>query len=198
MTVYFAQTRIDPTKVKIGFSANVEARRVNMSVSVPGGVNIMATIEGGKETESYLHDKFSKYCVGGEWFSLEEELDDFIRDVRNGVKGLIPFVDEADYMGRSTAEYSADAMELSRQMAMAILDHEYRGIGDTIDAAMHRIETKHGLRSGIMRRLRYRGEKTDIWAGEYLHIKSLYEQLILSKQANVSEIRVAKREAARA
>jgi hypothetical protein len=29
MTVYFAQTRIDMTKVKIGFSSDVEARRVN-------------------------------------------------------------------------------------------------------------------------------------------------------------------------
>lgn len=195
MTVYFAQTRIDPTKVKIGFTTNLEARRVNMSVSVPGGVSIMASLDGGKETESFLHEKFSADCIGGEWFNLSDDLADFIRDIKNGKKGLIPFVDDAEYMSRSTAEYSSDALELARQMAVAILDHEYRGVGDTIDAAMHRVEVKHGLRRAVTHRLRYRGERKDIWAGEYLHIKALYEQIILAKQPrdNVTELRTSKK-----
>jgi hypothetical protein len=176
MTVYFAQTRIDPTKVKIGFTSNLEARRVNMSVSVPGGISIMATIHGGKETEQYLHDKFSSDNIGGEWFTLSDDLSGFIRDVQNGKQGLVPFVDDAEYMVRSTAEYSQDALEVARQMAVAILDREYRGVGDTLDAAMHRVEARHGIKRNLLKRLRYRGEKSDIWAGEYLHVKSVYEQ----------------------
>lgn len=182
MTVYFAQTRIDPTKVKIGFTADVEARRVNMSVSVPGGITIMATLDGGKETEDYLHGLFEKDRIGGEWFNLSDELSDFIRDVRNGKTGLIPFVDTAQYMLRDTAEYSRDAVEISSQMATAILNAEFKGVGDTIDAAMFRVQTKHGIKTDILKRLRYR-RKSDIWAGEYLHIKSVYEQRVLSRQS---------------
>ena len=144
----------------------------------------MAAIEGGKETEAYLHEMFSADNIGGEWFTLSENLSSFIRDIQNGKKGMIPFVDEAKYMSRSTADYSDDAIELARQMAVAVLNNEFRGIGDTIDAAMHRIELKHGLKRTVLKRLRYRGEKRDIWAGEYLHIKSLYEQLVLSKPAS--------------
>lgn len=194
MTVYFAQTRIDPTKVKIGFTSNVEARRANMSVSVPGGISIMATIEGGKETEQYLHEKFAAFNVGGEWFTLSDEVSDFIRDIQNGKIGLIPFVDEAEYMTRGTAEYSQDAIELARQMATAIIDSEYKGVGDTLDAAIHRVETKHGLKRGVLHRLRYRATKSDIWAGEYLHIKSVYEQRVLARKPDtITLLRTAMR-----
>ena len=175
MTVYFAQTRIDPTKVKIGFTSDVEARRVNMSVSVPGGVTMLATMDGGKETEAYLHEKFADDNVSGEWFELSEPVREFIRDLQNGKQGLIPFRDEAKYMTRETAEYASDAIELARQMAAEILNAEFKGIGDTIDAAMFRVQHKHGLSSNLLHRLRYRTKK-DIWAGEYLHLKAVYEQ----------------------
>jgi len=194
MTVYFAQTRIDVTKVKIGWTSNVEARRANMSVSVPGGISIMATIAGGKETEDYLHGLFEADRIGGEWFNLSEGLSSFIRDVQNGKTGLIPFVDTAEYMVRNTAEYSRDAVEIAGQMAAAVLNDEFKGVGDTIEAAAGRIQTKHGLSTMVFMRLRYR-KKNDIWAGEYLHIKAIYEQRLLSKKAegNVTEFVTAKR-----
>lgn len=183
MTVYFAQTRIDLTKVKIGWTTNLESRQATMSVSVPGGISIMATLDGGKETEEYLHGLFEKDRVGGEWFNLSEELRAFIRDVQNGKKGMVPFVDDAKYMVRSTSEYAADAVELASQMATAILNAEFKGVGDTIDATMFRIKTKHGIKEDVLRRLRYR-QKKDIWAGEYLHLKAVYEQRVLSRQAD--------------
>lgn len=179
MTVYFAQTRIDMTKVKIGFTSNLEARRVNMSVSVPGGITILAHLEGGKEAEDYLHDRFAAFNVGGEWFEFSEEIREFVRDVQNGKKGLIPFRDVAVYMARSTSEYAEDALELASQMSTAILNHEFKGVGDTIDAAIHRVERKHHISGQVLKRLRYR-KKKDIWAGEYLHLKAIYEQLMAS------------------
>lgn len=186
MTVYFAQTRIDPTKVKIGFTKDVEARRVNMSVSVPGGIHILATLPGGKEAEGYLHEKFESYNVGGEWFHFSDEIRDFVRDVQNGKQGLIPFRDQAAYMVRSTSEYAADALELASQMAEAILNHEFRGIGDTIDAAIFRVERRHHISGQVIKRLRYR-KKKDVWAGEYLHLKAIYEQ-IAARSASSSSV----------
>lgn len=50
MTVYFAQTRIDQTKVKIGWTSDIEARRINLSVSVPGGVTMIAQMKNATET----------------------------------------------------------------------------------------------------------------------------------------------------
>lgn len=181
MTVYFAQTRIDTTKVKIGFTSDLAARVKNLSVSVPGGVSILATMDGGKETEGYIHDRFMDYRLDGEWFEYAEPVRDFVKDVQNKKTGLIPFRDEARYMTRETAEYSRDAIEASRQMAEAILNKEHRGIGDTIDAAMFRVQQKHGVPSSLLHRLRYRDGK-DIRAGEYLHIKAVYEQMTALKK----------------
>lgn len=175
MTVYFAQTRIDATKVKIGFTSDLDARLSNLSVSVPGGVVILATLDGGKETEDFLHDKFAEHRIGGEWFEFAEPIRDFIRDLQNGKQGLIPFKDEASYMTRETAEYARDAVELAKQMADALLRAEFRGPGDTVDAAMFRVQQKTGLPSAMLHRLRYRTLR-DIPAGVYLHIKAVYEQ----------------------
>jgi hypothetical protein len=190
VTVYFAQTRIDNTKVKIGFTSDLETRRINMSVSVPGGVVILATLEGGKESEEYLHDKFAEYRFSGEWFEFSDPIREFVRDIQNGKVGLIPFIDTAKYMGRDTAEYARDAIEIARQMAVAILNDEFRGVGDTVDACMFRVQQKHGISSSVLHRLRYRSPK-DIWAGEFLHLKAIYEQRGIGRGSNVVPIQSA-------
>lgn len=176
MTIYFAQTRIDRTKVKIGYTTNLAARKANLSVSVPGGICFIATLNGDMETEQYLHDKFSSYCVGGEWFSLAGELEEFIRKVQNGESVALPLKDAGAVRRKQTSDYSGDAIELSRQMATAILNKEHRGIGDTVGATIHRVARKYGISSNILHRLRYRHEKADIWAGEFLHLKEIYEE----------------------
>lgn len=176
MTVYFAMTLIDQSKVKIGFTSDLESRRANMSVSVPGGVRILASMPGGIATEEYLHDKFAEFRFSGEWFEYCSEIKDFIERVQINSEGLVPFVDEAGGFHRKTSEYARDAVEIARQMAVAVLNDEFRGVGDTIDAAMFRVEQKHDISSKVFHRLRYRTLK-DIWAGEFLHIKSIYEQV---------------------
>ena len=190
MSVYFAQTKIDATKVKIGWSSNVEQRQTTLSVGVPGGVMILATMEGGKETEEYLHEKFADLRVSGEWFEFAEPIRQFIIDIKNGKQGLIPFRDEAAYMTRETAEYARDAVELAKQMADALLRAEFRGPGDTVDAAMFRVQQKTGLPSAMIHRLRYRALK-DIPAGTYLHIKAVYEQRIALADTKNSKVLVA-------
>lgn len=161
-----------------------------MSVSVPGGITIIATLRGGKETEDYLHEKFSQYRVGGEWFCFSEEIRQFVLDVQNNKPGLVPFVDEAKYMLRSKKEYGADAIEMAAQMADAILRKEYKGPGDTIEAAMFRLKRKHGIEENVFKRLRYR-QKTDIWAGEYLHLKAVYETEMLSASPKIVRMAAA-------
>jgi len=175
MTVYFAQARTDQTTVKIGFTSDIVRRKGNLSTSTPGGVAILATLPGNKETEEYLHEKFSDDRLGGEWFRFSDGIRDFVRDVQNGKQGLVPFRDTVVYMQRSTAEYASEAVESAQLMAKAIINAELRGLGDTAGAAMGRIQTRTGFRKSALFRLLYR-PVTDIRAGEYLHLKAIYEQ----------------------
>lgn len=180
MTVYFAQARVDRTTVKIGFTSDLVNRQKNLSVSAPGGVAILATLPGGKETEEYLHEKFASQRLGGEWFRFDDEIQGFIRDILNGKAGLVPFRDEAQYMVRTTAEYGADAVASSREMAVAIINAEYIGAGDTTAAVRARIQRRTGLSADVLRRLFYRDMK-DIRAGEYLHLKAVYDEMVVRR-----------------
>jgi hypothetical protein len=176
MTVYFAQARTDQSTVKIGFTSDLASRQKNLSVSTPGGVVILATLQGNKDTEEYLHEKFADDRLGGEWFRCSDPLRDFIRDVQNGKPGLIPFRDEAVYMRRGTAEYSEDAVVMAKRMATEIVNAELRGFRDTAEAARARIEQRFGLRSTMLRRLLYK-EMNDVTAGVFLHLKEIHERL---------------------
>lgn len=173
MTVYFAQNRNDDTSVKIGFTTDINARVKNLSVGVPGGVMVLASILGaGKETEEYLHGMFAEDRISGEWFRYSERLRDFVRDARNGDLPRLPFQDAAIGHSRSATDFSKEAVEYARQMALALVNDEFKGIGDTADAARHRVEKKTGFPAAWLHRLQYRA-LNDVPAGIYLHLVHL-------------------------
>lgn len=174
MTVYFVSPRVDPSTVKIGVTANLSKRQAALGGGVPGGVTVLATLPGGQDVESFLHEKFAAYRLNGEWFQRSDEVRDFINDVLNGKKGLIPFEDLNIHKHRRVEEIAAEAVAEAKRMLLVILDREYKGPGDTIEAAFGRIEKRTGLKVHFMLRLRYR-PKADIWAGEYLTLKSIYD-----------------------
>lgn len=184
MTVYFAQTRIDTSSVKIGYTSDLEKRRRNLSVSSPGGVSILASIPGSRETEEYLHEKFGTDHIEGEWFRYSEEIRDFIRDIQNGKLGLIPFKDAAIYKRHSPEEFSAEAIERAKAMAIDILNAEHRGFRDTITAAKHRIEQRYGLRASMLHRILHRTDMKDVSAGVFLHLQDIHQQQRLRKRAS--------------
>lgn len=186
MAVYFAQARADTATVKIGFTEDIVKRQQNMSVSTPGGVAILASLPGNRDTEEYLHDKFSAHRLGGEWFRFSEEIRDFIRDIQNGKQGLIPFRDEAIYMTRSTPEFANDALARARDMATAIIAAEMRGIHDTIGAAKDRIEKRYGFSASMLHRLLYR-DMRDVTAGVYFHLVEIHNHLCLNAKPGTSK-----------
>jgi hypothetical protein len=176
MTVYFASAKFDPSTVKIGVTSNLNKRQGALSGGIPGGIVILATLPGGQDVEAFLHDKFEVHRLNGEWFTFSEEIKDFVRSVKNGKAGLIPFEDMNIHKSRKVGDYSAEAVNRAKEMAKAILMAEHRGPGDTIEAVFGRIEARTGLSAHALRRMRYR-EKSDIWAGEYLMIKDIYDAL---------------------
>ena len=58
--------------------------------------------------------------------------------------------------------------------ADGLLRFAHRGPGDTVDAAMHRVSTKHGIEHQTLWRLRYRRPR-DLMASVYLRIKAAYD-----------------------
>lgn len=190
MTVYFAQARVDLSTVKIGFTSDLAKRQQNMSVSTPGGMTILATLPGSRETEEYLHEMFAEDRLNGEWFRFSEPVRQFVLDIRNGKQGLIPFKDEAIYKRHSPEEFSAEALDRAKSMAADIINAEYRGFRDTIGAAKYRIEKKYGFRASMMHRLLYR-ELRDVTAGVFLHLQDIHEQ-ICAKRGSAAFDRLSK------
>ena len=46
--------------------------------TAPVELTLLATIRGGRVTEAYIHEKFSRLRRRGEWFSARKSLVDFI------------------------------------------------------------------------------------------------------------------------
>ncbi|PHP66714.1 hypothetical protein CSC94_12630 [Zhengella mangrovi] len=69
---------------------------------------------------------------------------------------------------------SVAVIKQAKCMAEFILQREHRGPGDTIDAAMHRVERAHGIPATWLHRLRYR-EIKDMPASTYVALTKAYE-----------------------
>lgn len=187
MTIYFAVARTTPTgPVKIGYTTDLKARISGLSVGMPGGITVLATLPGGIETEQYLHERFAGCRRSGEWFDLTDELRQFIQDVQNKKPGLVPFVEPgASTIRRSPAEIAADCVAEAKEILAFLLGQEFRGIGDTIEASMHRLEMKHGIPFSISHRVRHRA-MSDMLVSNYFVIKEAYDAE-LAKDAGVNE-----------
>lgn len=68
------------TDVKIGYSANVKGRMVDLQVGMPREVELLLAIPGSQRDEKELHLRFRPFHIRGEWFELTSEIVDYIRD----------------------------------------------------------------------------------------------------------------------
>lgn len=91
--------------------------------------------------------------------------------------------------GQSLAEtYVADA----KRWASALVEREFRGPGDTIDAAMWRAEQKWGIDRSTFWSLRYRPPR-EIFVSVYMRLKHAYEAEIDRQEARLQhELMLAK------
>ena len=75
--IYFIET-IDYDFIKIGISTNVSQRLKSLQSSCPLELRMLRYIKGGPKDEQYLHNRFAKYIVRGEWYCKSKDLMDFI------------------------------------------------------------------------------------------------------------------------
>jgi T5orf172 domain len=76
--VYFIQ-HVPTGKIEIGTTDNIQRRFSQIRNAIPDGdIELLGAIEGGKELERRLHDKFKHLVYRNEWFNPELELYYFI------------------------------------------------------------------------------------------------------------------------
>lgn len=73
--VYFIQC---DKAVKIGVSFNPKQRFGLLQVGSPHEMVLLGAIDGDKETEKELHEKFDHLHLRGEWFDAHHELLDYV------------------------------------------------------------------------------------------------------------------------
>lgn len=79
--IYFIQEIEPPYRIKIGYSANPKKRIATLAATLPQSINILIVIDGTKEDEYWLHERWKEFRVEGkrEWYypypELLEEID---------------------------------------------------------------------------------------------------------------------------
>jgi hypothetical protein len=75
--IYFIQ-EANNGAIKIGYSGNPEARRVQLQTGNPRELVIIGVMSGDADLEKELHQRFSTYRIRCEWFQPASEIMDFV------------------------------------------------------------------------------------------------------------------------
>jgi hypothetical protein len=73
--VYAVSTEADPTSIKIGVAANIQKRLKQLQVGSASPIALRWQSPGGFPLESYLHEKFNRLRIAGEWFNFQHTAD---------------------------------------------------------------------------------------------------------------------------
>jgi len=82
MKVYFVQETGTGT-IKIGMSKQLSKRLSELARILPYDLKLLATIDGGREVEWVLHNRFSHARVRREWFRPVPELLAYIETIKS-------------------------------------------------------------------------------------------------------------------
>lgn len=126
MSVYFITCR-DQGICKIGYAQNPKARRSSLQTAFPSKLVLEATIPGSAEVERGLHQRFAEHRLSGEWFTITDELDAFIKDAASSVVVSLPIVAPLEKR-LSDEELAARSLAKHRLLlAEAMMDFERAG-----------------------------------------------------------------------
>lgn len=92
--VYFVQES-GMGAIKIGTAKNVHKRVIGMAVSTPHLLVVLAITYGSYDVERKIHDRFASARIRGEWFHPVPELLEYIAEIKNLTRGLVPFYDDS-------------------------------------------------------------------------------------------------------
>ena len=88
--IYLLQAK-DGGPIKIGSSNNPQVREKQIAALFPNGVEVLATIDGGRVGEGFLHHCFRPVAVATEWFRASPPIWRFLLHViDHGRPSFIP------------------------------------------------------------------------------------------------------------
>jgi len=80
--IYFIKS--ESGHVKIGFTDhNIEQRLIALQCGNPYRLSILGTIDGDREQEKLIQQKFKKKRCNGEWFIFDDEVREFIDNLHD-------------------------------------------------------------------------------------------------------------------
>lgn len=184
MPVYVIRRKHDEGGlVKIGFTNNVERRLYDLATATPEGFDVLHTFKSGRTMEAKLHEYFAAHRVSREWFRLSAEqissLKRFeeIYDEYEGRQSPIPCADD---------EYSENIVLETRFYLNELVKREWRGMGDTIEAARDRVMDVSGIdRSYGFRLWSKFSELSDVSGAVYRSLRLAYA-LALKAEGNIN------------
>lgn len=64
--------------IKIGYTGNLNARLGQLGTSSPTVLQVLAVVDGDRDTEVAYHERWAKYRSHGEWFKYGPEIKEFL------------------------------------------------------------------------------------------------------------------------
>lgn len=70
--------------MKIGWSADPAKRLQSLQGASSEGLELIGTVPGTREHERFIHKMLAKHCIGGEWFSANDKVREFVAGILGG------------------------------------------------------------------------------------------------------------------
>lgn len=180
MTVYFITRKNDPEGlVKIGYTSDMVTRMTNLRTAIPEGCEILCTVPGGRDLESYLHLTFDAERVAGEWFKNSEGLSSMIKMLgKYGLKSLPAGVAGGEYERQAdAASRQADLEIASRLLKKASLP---TFTGDSVKQQIARAARRLGCSASRAKDIWYTDSRVSIAAWEMRKLYSMADMAFAS------------------
>ena len=72
--------------VKIGYSKNPHQRLRALQTANPNPLELLHSFPSFQHTESLIHQELNEHHIKLEWFKYNDEVKEFIKDIKNGKK----------------------------------------------------------------------------------------------------------------
>jgi DNA-binding XRE family transcriptional regulator len=145
--------------VKIGFTNRFKTRLNQLQVSSPIKLEVLGIIEGNKNDENNMHEKFKHISTNGEWFIYCDELKSYIDLLDNALMWKYGYLENINspigLIKQTRLEKNLSMEELAEKLGLtkqAILDMERRDAQGRItigclSKALFAMNTKLGIRA---------------------------------------------------
>lgn len=150
--VYFVSA---PSKrVKIGTTRDMATRMQNLRGTSPEPLEVLLIIEGGLETEAYLHQRFGHLRTHSEWFLDCDELREFVELLRRRGRSVLPHLGDEEDLRTARKRQSLAARAIVEEMArhVRLLGEPATAVADQTTIAARAT----GLSRHVVERLRWK------------------------------------------